>query len=75
MSRSGLFEVPIWRQLPLLAALLLSLPLHAADLDAFWETPRKGGNSFNGGCHGLRFGHNRLGLYLFDFLCFWLILF
>ena len=38
----------IWRQLPLLAALLLSLPLHAADLDAFWETPRKGGNSFNG---------------------------
>ena len=29
-------------------ALLLSLPLHAADLDAFWQEPRRGGNSFNG---------------------------
>jgi len=25
-----------------------ALPLRAADLDAFWNTPRKGGNSFNG---------------------------
>ncbi len=31
-----------------LLGLLLALPLHAADLDAFWDVPRKGGNSFNG---------------------------
>lgn len=36
----------------LMAAALLILmptsPLRAADLDAFWEQPRKGANSFNG---------------------------
>ena len=30
------------------------------------------GNGFNGGSYGLRFGHDRLYLYLFDFLSFWL---
>ena len=30
------------------ALLMLTLPLRAADLDAFWERPRKGANSFNG---------------------------
>jgi len=32
----------------LLLGLLLARPAQAADLDAFWEVPRKGGNSFNG---------------------------
>ena len=31
-----------------LLMLVLTLPLRAADLDAFWEQPRKGANSFNG---------------------------
>lgn len=35
------------RRAAVLLGLLLSLPLHAADLDAFWEAPRAGGNSFN----------------------------
>lgn len=35
-----------WALCPLFAV-LLAFPLRAADLDAFWSTQRKGGNSFN----------------------------
>ena len=44
-------QIPIpFSRIVLIAAalLMLTLPLRAADLDAFWEQPRKGANSFNG---------------------------
>ena len=44
-------QIPIpFSRIVLIAAalLMLTLPLRAADLDAFWERPRKGANSFNG---------------------------
>ena len=46
-----LMPVPFLRLLLVAIAstmLALVMPLRAADLDAFWEQPRKGGNSFNG---------------------------